>query len=252
MGLTHSRTPPRLAAAALLVGIGAALALTGCRRTPSEEPGDMNHNAPPTPAPAAAQPPAAPNPVPPPPARRFTLPRADAQKAFADARRRGLPADGLLVVADIRSQRLHVIDADDVACEYVMSSSKFGTGNKINSNQTPLGWHRINERIGGDQIHGRSFTSRRPDPVVLEPSQWRSDGGKDYVLTRILWLEGLEPGVNAGGAVDTHARCIYIHGTNQEHLLGQPSSHGCLRLSNRDVMELYDTVERRETYCLIR
>lgn len=133
-----------------------------------------------------------------------------------------------------------------------MSSSKFGTGNRYGSNQTPLGWHRIAERIGGDQIQGRSFTSRRPDPVVLDVSQWRSNEGRDYVLTRILWLEGLEPRVNLGGQVDSHTRCIYIHGTNQEHLLGQPASHGCIRLSNRDVMELYDTVEHRESYCLIQ
>lgn len=186
------------------------------------------------------------------PEKNASLSPAEATELFAEARRLGLPANGLLVVADVRLQRLVVVDATGVAYDYLMSSSKYGIGNKAGSNQTPLGWHRVSERIGGDQIHGRSFTSRRPDPVVLDPSEWRSDGGKDYVLTRILWLTGLEPGVNAGGNVDSHERCIYIHGTNQEHLLGQPASHGCLRLSNRDVMELYDVAEGREVYCLIR
>ena len=186
------------------------------------------------------------------PAKRFSIPPAEAAEVFGEALRRGLPANGLLVVADIRLQRLLVVEAAGVVCEYAMSSSKYGTGNKVGSNQTPLGWHRVSERIGGDQIHGRSFTSRRPDPVVLDPADWRSDGGRDYVLTRILWLTGLEPGVNAGGSVDSHERCIYIHGTNQEHLLGQPASHGCIRLSNRDVMELYDVAEGRAVYCLIR
>lgn len=194
-------------------------------------------------------------PIPPAPAspaaKRFTMTAEDAAARFAEARRRGLPADGLLVVADTRVQRAFVIEATGLAYEYAMSSSKFGTGSRVDSNQTPLGWHRVAERIGGDQIHGRSFTSRRPDPVVLDPSEWRSDGGKDYVLTRILWLAGLEPGLNAGGNVDSQARCIYIHGTNQEHLLGQPASHGCLRLSNRDVMELFDVSEGREVFCLI-
>ena len=207
----------------------------------------MNRAA--TPAPT---PPASAAAIPPIPERRFSLPPTEAVEAFAEAQRRGLPANGLLVVADVRLQRLVVVEAAGVAYDYAMSSSKYGTGNKAGSNQTPLGWHRISERIGGDQIHGRSFTSRRPDPAVLDPADWRSDGGKDYVLTRILWLSGLEPGVNSGGAVDSHERCIYIHGTNQEHLLGQPASHGCIRLSNRDVMELYDVAEGREVYCLIR
>lgn len=182
----------------------------------------------------------------------FSISFADAAKLFVEARRRRMPTDGMLLLADTSLQKAVLIGKDGVILEYPMSSSKYGTGNKTDSNQTPLGWHKVTERIGGDALQGRSFTSRRPDDVVLSPDQWRSDNGKDYVLTRILWLTGLEPGRNAGGSVDSHERCIYIHGTNQEHLLGKPASHGCLRLSNRDVMELFDMSEGRELYCLIR
>ena len=182
----------------------------------------------------------------------FSISFADSAKLFVEARRRGMTLDGMLLIADTPSQKAVLIGKNGVLREYLMSSSKYGNGNKAGSNQTPLGWHKVSERIGGDALQGRSFTSRQPDDTVLTPEQWRSDNGKDYVLTRILWLTGLEPGSNAGGTVDSHERCIYIPGTNQEHLLGKPASHGCLRLSNRNVMELFDLSEGRDLYCLIR
>ena len=73
---------------------------------------------------------------------------------------------------------------------------------------------------------------------------WRAGGGRDYVLTRILWLEGLEPGVNRGAGIDSRARYIYIHGTNQEQLLGTPASHGCIRMANADVISFFDYAKR--------
>jgi hypothetical protein len=86
---------------------------------------------------------------------------------------------------------------------------------------------------------------------IVPPSGWRDDSASDLVLTRILWLEGLEPGVNAGPGIDSHERFIYLHGTSQEHLLGTPASHGCIRLSNRDVITLFNLTRGRETFCLI-
>ena len=182
----------------------------------------------------------------------FSISADAAQTQFAEARRRGMPADGLLLIADTASQRATLINATGILLDYPMSSSKYGNGSQVDSNKTPLGWHKVLERIGGDELQGRSFTSRVPDNILLGPEQWRSTEGRDFVLTRILWLTGLEPGINAGGNVDSHERCIYIHGTNQEHLLGKPASHGCLRLSNRDVMELFDLSEGRQLFCLIR
>ncbi len=184
--------------------------------------------------------------------KMFSISDEASQALFKDATKRGLPDEGLLILVDTASQRAIVVDVSGIQHEYRMSSSKFGNGSQADSNKTPLGWHKVAERIGGDQLQGRSFTSRRPDKTLLPPDQWRSDSGRDYVLTRILWLRGLEPGLNAGKNVDSYNRCIYIHGTNQEHLLGKPASHGCIRLSNRDVMELFDISEGREVYCFIR
>ncbi len=184
--------------------------------------------------------------------KMFAISEEDAKALFKEAMNRGLTASGMLVIADTASQKAFVVESNGIQHEYLMSSSKFGIGNQIDSNKTPLGWHQVTERIGGNQLQGRSFTSRLPDKIILPQDQWRSDNGKDYVLTRILWLTGLEPGINSGGNIDSHTRCIYIHGTNQEHLLGKPASHGCIRLSNRDVMELFDISEGRQLYCLIR
>lgn len=87
---------------------------------------------------------------------------------------------------------------------------------------------------------------------ILPTAAWRAGGDADLILSRILWLDGLEPSVNKGGSVDSRARYIYLHGTNQEQLLGTPSSHGCIRFSNDDIVELFDFAIGAELYCLIR
>ena len=83
---------------------------------------------------------------------------------------------------------------------------------------------------------------------MLGKDKWRDNRAEDFVLTRVMWLDGMEPGVNRGRGIDSHDRFIYIHGTNQEHLLGRPASHGCIRMSNRDVMELYYHTFGHPTY----
>lgn len=182
----------------------------------------------------------------------FSVSAAEANRLIAEARVRGMPPDGLLLIANTTTQRAVLADSREIILEYLMSSSKFGTGSQIHSNKTPLGWHKVVERFGGDLLHGSIFKARQPQKRILRPDEWRNDDDGDFVLTRILWLDGLEPGVNQGGSLDTYTRCIYIHGTNQEHLLGKPASHGCIRLSNRDVMELFDLTEGRELYCFIQ
>lgn len=170
---------------------------------------------------------------------------------FAKARVRGLPADGVLLVVSIAKQRLYEIKADGLKREYLCSTAAAGANNRANSNGTPLGWHRVRDRYGAGTRPGQVFVSRRPTAEVLTQDKWRATGGGDYVLSRILHLAGLEKGVNLGGEVDSFDRCIYIHGTNQEQLLGTPASHGCIRLSNRDVMEIFFDTEKLETYCWI-
>lgn len=114
-----------------------------------------------------------------------------------------------------------------------VSTSRFGLGSLPNSNFTPLGRFRVIQKIGHGAAERTIFRSRRV------AGTW--DGGpapEDFVLTRILWLDGLDP-ENA----NTFSRYIYIHGTNQEELIGQPASHGCIRLTNAGVVELFDLVE---------
>jgi hypothetical protein len=114
------------------------------------------------------------------------------------------------------------------------STSRFGIGQMAGSNQTPLGLHRIAEKIGGGWPVGTVFKSRKPIGCT-----WR--GMPDAkITTRILWLEGLEPGFNRGGNVDSHARYIYIHGTGEEMTIGRPASCGCIHLAANDLVPLFD------------
>ena len=164
----------------------------------------------------------------------------------------GFPADGILLVVDIPSQILSVVDAGTPSARMLVSTASAGVGNQAGSNQTPAGWHRVEERIGDGEPKGRVFRSRVPQDEILAGDQLTAPVSGDYVLTRILWLRGLQPGYNAGPGVDSHDRCIYLHGTNQEQLLGTPASHGCVRLSNDDVIALFDRVRSRETWCYIQ
>ncbi|MBI3880820.1 MAG: L,D-transpeptidase [Verrucomicrobia bacterium] len=121
---------------------------------------------------------------------------------------------------------------------HVISTSRFGIGSVAGSNRTPLGLHRVAQKIGGRYHAGAVFESRR-----LVGYTW--DGRPDAPIAhRILWLEGLEPGLNRGGNVDTHARYIYIHGVGDESRLGRPASHGCIHLSAADLLPFYRLVPK--------
>jgi L,D-transpeptidase YbiS len=114
------------------------------------------------------------------------------------------------------------------------STSRFGTGQTEGSNCTPLGLHCIAEKIGGGRPVGTVFKSRKPIGYT-----WRGMADAK-ITTRILWLEGLEPGFNRGGNVDSHARYIYIHGTGDEMTIGRPASCGCIHLATDDLIPLFD------------
>lgn len=168
-----------------------------------------------------------------------------------DAARHGLPADALLLRISVANQQMQVIQTGRLLKAYPVSTSEAGIGNQQDSNRTPLGWHRVKERYGATAAPGQNFVSRRPSGDPLPPSQWRSARSEDRVLSRILRLEGLEAGVNQGPGIDSFQRCIYIHGTNQEQLLGHPASHGCIRMANRDVIELFDLAAGMQVGCVI-
>lgn len=174
------------------------------------------------------------------------------KKAFARARAKGLSDTGLLLHASVTDQKLRVVSKKGIALTYTISTSKYGTGSQAHSNKTPLGWHAVADRIGNHAIPGQVFVARQPvKGHILDRSDWQQEHGEDLVLTRIMRLRGLEPGKNSGGGVDSYKRFIYIHGTNQEQRLGTPASHGCIRMSNRDIMELSYTLGQKPAWCLI-
>ena len=133
-------------------------------------------------------------------------------------------------------------DAGSVIKQYRVSTAARGAGEQMGSYQTPRGRHRIRARIGDGLPLGAVLRGRRPTGDVCTPELMAAQPGKDWILTRILWLCGEEPGVNRGGQVDTMRRYVYIHGTPAETTLGVPGSHGCVRMANADMVELFDRV----------
>lgn len=117
------------------------------------------------------------------------------------------------------------------------STSRFGIGQAEGSNCTPLGLHRIAEKIGAGAPAGTVFKARQ---IIGHTSQ--PEFAEAKITTRILWLDGLEPGFNRGGDVDSHARYIYIHGTADQSSVGKPSSCGCIHLADADLIPLFDQV----------
>jgi lipoprotein-anchoring transpeptidase ErfK/SrfK len=144
-----------------------------------------------------------------------------------------------VIVVDVKKQKMKIVIDGKQVLEYVISTSKFGIGNIENSFKTPLGVHRVAEKYGDSAPAGRIFKDRLDTGANWKPGL----PPDDYVLTRILRLEGLEPGVNKGPGIDSFERYIYIHGTWQEDKVGTPISHGCVVMKNKDVIDLYDRVK---------
>ena len=137
----------------------------------------------------------------------------------------------------VDQQMFRIIENGEVLWQAPCSTAANGTGSQSGSYKTPLGWHRIAEKYGSSAAWGQEFVARQPTRTIWKPGD---DTKKDMVLTRILWLDGLEPGQNKGGEVDSYLRYIYIHGTNGEEDIGTPASMGCVRLLNDDVIEAYE------------
>ncbi len=166
-------------------------------------------------------------------ARALDLARSGLSRPGAPAR---LP-DRLLVV-DVERQVATWLEAGEAVASWPVSTARAGIGGEAGSFRTPPGWHLIRERIGQDAVSGTVFVSREPTGETWcgEP---RED---DLILTRILTLDGLEDGANRGPGCDSLSRYIYLHGTNHEQWLGRPVSHGCVRLSNNDICQLFGYV----------
>lgn len=146
------------------------------------------------------------------------------------------------VVVGLTSQRLTLATGPDVQRVYAVSTSRRGAGESMGSEQTPRGEHVIRAKIGGGAPPGAVFVARRPTGEIWSPDLSRQFPERDWILTRILWLSGLEPGRNRLGQVDSMRRYIYIHGTPDPEPMGVAASHGCIRMRNEDVIDLFDRV----------
>ncbi|QGU34006.1 L,D-transpeptidase family protein [Thermochromatium tepidum ATCC 43061] len=144
------------------------------------------------------------------------------------------------LVVDLDTQRLTLLVGARPMRRYPVSTGANGAGEAFGSGCTPRGLHRVRLRIGDGCPIGTVFRARRPTGEIYDESLAALYPGRDWILTRILWLTGCEPGRNRGGQVDTLRRFIYIHGCPDSEPMGVPRSHGCIRMRNPDLIELFD------------
>ncbi len=153
-----------------------------------------------------------------------------------------MAAGSVSVKISLMRQILQVIRDGRVERELLVSTSRFGPGECHGSLCTPRGRHGIRAKIGAGLPEGVVFRARRPTGEIFSPALDRAEPGRDWILSRILWLSGLESGRNRLGNVDSMRRYIYIHGTPDHEPMGVPFSHGCIRMRNAEVCWLFDVV----------
>ncbi len=172
------------------------------------------------------------------------IPWRDLQDILADAglESRMMNASRPILYVDTKQQMLSCISVThDNDKSYRISTSKYGNGQHQDSYQTPTGIHRIAHKIGDHEDPGRVFKARIATNEICLADDY--EGQDDVITSRILWLDGLEDGFNHGAQVDSYKRFIYIHGTADENNIGRPASVGCIRMTNDNVIELFDHVE---------
>ncbi|NWG86876.1 MAG: L,D-transpeptidase [Hydrogenophilaceae bacterium] len=144
---------------------------------------------------------------------------------------------------NLARQELDLLDdAESVVQRYPVSTAAKGAGETSGSYCTPRGRHIVRAKIGGEQPINSVFVGRRPTGEIYTPELGRTEPERDWILSRILWLSGQEPGFNRLGPCDTMRRYIYIHGTPDESFEQAPCSHGCIRMRNRDIVDLFERV----------
>jgi lipoprotein-anchoring transpeptidase ErfK/SrfK len=146
------------------------------------------------------------------------------------------------IVIDPSKQELTLFEDDRVLRRYPVSTAKNGLGEKNGSFRTPRGRHIVRAKIGAGQPENTVFVRRRPTGETWSRELHEKFPGRDWMLTRLLWLSGKEPGKNRLGDVDTMRRYIYIHGSPETAQMGKPGSIGCIRMRNRDIVELFELV----------
>ena len=142
----------------------------------------------------------------------------------------------------IKKQHLFVYENECIIKDYCVSTAKNGAGEIKGSEQTPLGLHQIRAKIGEGCPENTVFVGRRPTGEIYHPELRLQFPNRDWILTRIFWLSGLEQGKNRLGDVDTMQRYIYIHGSPDEVEMGKPGSRGCVRMRNSDILDLFKRV----------
>lgn len=146
------------------------------------------------------------------------------------------------ILVAVAEQRLFLLHQQSLIASYPVSTASKGVGNQKGSFQTPSGLHQIAEKIGESCDEGEVFKAREAQGECATIEASPKVTGYDCITSRILWLDGLEEGINSGGQVDSKSRYIYIHGTHEEGLIGQPASIGCVRMKNQDVINLFERV----------
>ena len=164
------------------------------------------------------------------------------QKEYLEVLEKGIQLNDDSINLNQFRQKVKQLKNHQVNKSYLISTALKGIGQNKNSFQTPIGTHYIRAKIGKDLPPLSIFEARRPTGRIWNKEDAESHPNQDWVLSRILWLSGKELGVNRLGSLDTMQRFIYIHGTPDESQLGEPLSHGCIRMSNDDVIELFDLV----------
>ncbi|MBH20005.1 MAG: hypothetical protein CL851_06200 [Crocinitomicaceae bacterium] len=145
----------------------------------------------------------------------------------------------------IKRQKLYLFEANIISKIYKVSTSLKGAGNEMSSYKTPLGLHFIYEKIGNNAPIGTLFINKKNTNKIVEIDSLTLNQNKDEITTRLMSLMGKELNINKGGRVDTFKRGIYIHGTSNEKSIGKPSSHGCIRMKNNDIVELFNSVDKQ-------
>lgn len=143
------------------------------------------------------------------------------------------------ILIDLAQQRLYLPRHKK---SYVISSALNGIGEQENSGCTPRGWHRVAEKIGQDKPKNSVFVARQATGEIYDQALAAQFPQRDWILSRILWLTGLEQGFNCGAGCDTYQRYIYIHGTPDTEPMGEARSHGCIRMRNAEIIELFQLI----------
>jgi len=153
------------------------------------------------------------------------------------------------LLVDVTTQKLIFLERETARGYWPISTAASGLDNRLDSGGTPPGLHRIDQKIGAGCPLGTVFEGRKPNGSIWRPDQVQTTA--DLILTRILTLDGCVPGLNRGADIDSRRRYIYLHGTNAEDRIGQPVSHGCIRLRNTDIIDLYDRVEEGDPVVIV-